>query len=464
MKREPPLKKKLYWCDTCNLPVIARSCSCGSPLREILLEQPYDVRPALSHDREIIQGILSERFGIHDLPKVVLLNKSGGLDRTETIYLQGERFGVLSFDPVRRVHDLDLTQEALAFLLEKAVKGVLDITRAIEQSGLLEKRIGGKKISIGASPGDGPVIIRFRDKYGVGQIHGDTVRIRSIGRVTPVRKQDPSWDDVIAANVFHLKNLERHAVRFIRQHMHDRPVANISFSGGKDSTVTLHLAHKAGVRTSYFVDTGLEFPETRDFVARIGVDTIITAPDFWPAVERIGPPRKDERWCCKYIKLHPVKQWLKSQGQCVTIQGNRWYESFARAGLSGTAENAFNPDQLNVSPIRNWRALEVWLYLWWRKLPYNPLYEMGLERIGCYLCPAKLEFEFELLKKTHPDLERKWFSFLTRWGEREGLSPEFIRYGFWRWRTLPPKMEELARACAVPLERGKKLQRVQSGA
>ena len=66
------------------------------------------------------------------------------------------------------------------------------------------------------------------------------------------------------------------------------------------------------------------------------------------------------------------------------------------------AENPANPLQLNVSPIRNWRALEVFLYLWWQKAEINPLYDKGLERIGCYLCPAMLESEYEELRIIHP--------------------------------------------------------------
>ena len=124
--------------------------------------------------------------------------------------------------------------------------------------------------------------------------------------------------------------------------------------------------------------------------------------DFWQAAEKAGPPGKDNRWCCKLLKLHPLKLYLAGTGPCVTVQGNRWYESWNRAGLDETSQNPANPLQLNISPIRNWRALEVFLYLWWQGLEINPLYEKGLERIGCFLCPAMLESEYEELRTIQP--------------------------------------------------------------
>jgi cysteine desulfurase/selenocysteine lyase len=150
-------------------------------------------------------------------------------------------------------------------------------------------------------------------------------------------------------------------------------------------------------------------------------------------------------------KLHPLKIHLASTGPCVTIQGNRWYESWNRADLELESQNPANPLQVNISPIRHWRALEVFLYLWWRKLPVNPLYAQGIERIGCYLCPAMLESEHESLRSLHPDLAARWDAFLERWARKKGLPPEYARWGLWRWRELPPKMRELVKLHGVDL-------------
>ena len=109
----------------------------------------------------------------------------------------------------------------------------------------------------------------------------------------------------VEKNRYHLKNLERNAIRSIRHHIHDRPTANVSFSGGKDSTAILHLARKAGVTKAFFIDTGIEFPETVEFVRSQGVEVIQKAGDFWQAVEKAGPPGKDNRWCCKTSETAP---------------------------------------------------------------------------------------------------------------------------------------------------------------
>lgn len=66
----------------------------------------------------------------------------------------------------------------------------------------------------------------------------------------------------------------------------------VSFSGGKDSTVLLHL-----VRQDYpnvkavFIDTGLEYPEIRQFVRTFSnVDILFPKMNFRQVIEKYGYP------------------------------------------------------------------------------------------------------------------------------------------------------------------------------
>lgn len=440
--RDPPVKKVLYWCPECNVPLVAKTCACKKEGKRIELLLPYDVRPALAADTALIRRLVTGRFGTVPLQKILLLNKTGGTDRAELVIMNGERFGWLTFDPVSRTYSLDIAPEALPFLVGHATKGIVDLDREtdIRREG---GRVGGKRLVLKTPVPDGTVIVKYRNRYGTGMVRDGAVKVKELVPVTPRTLPDPGWDVAVGRNRYHLKNLERNAIRLIRQHLRDRPVANVSFSGGKDSTAVLHLARKAGITRAFFIDTGIEFPETLAFVRSQGVEIIGKGGDFWHAAEKAGPPGKDNRWCCKLLKLHPLKRYLAGVGPCITVQGNRWYESWNRAGLDETSQNPANPLQLNISPIRNWRALEVFLYLWWQNIGTNPLYDRGLERIGCFLCPAMLESEYEELKKILPDDANRWTAFLESWAARKGYPDAYSSWGLWRWRALPPKMRDL---------------------
>ncbi|MGA2103757.1 aminotransferase class V-fold PLP-dependent enzyme [Methanoregula sp.] len=447
---EPPVKKILYWCDRCNVPLIGRTCACGALGREIELLQPYDVRPALTADMALIKRLVRERFGNVPVQTVLLLNKTGGVDRADLVISHGYRFGWLSFDPVSRQYSFDLAPEALPYILKHVTTGIIDLETGIEK-GEGSGRMGGKKFRLSIPVPDGTAIVKLRNRFGTGTVKDGHVRVRELAPVDPHTGANPGWEQVVQQNRYHLKNLERNAVRMIKHHIHDRPVCNVSFSGGKDSTAVLTLARKAGVKDAFFLDTGIEFPETVAFVKSQGVPVVEKAGDFFLAAEKAGPPGKDNRWCCKLLKLRPLKLHLADVGPCVTVQGNRWYESWNRAALEETSQNPANPLQLNISPIRNWRALEVFLYLWWQKADINPLYERGIERIGCYVCPSMLESEYEELRVMYPDYARRWDTFLAMYAKKRGLPDAFHQWGLWRWRALPPKMRELCRDRGIPV-------------
>ena len=446
------LMKQLYWCPVCNIPLLAKTCACKTESIKIDLQQPFDVRPALKADYELIKNLIQERFGEKvTLPNILVLNKAGGMDRNDLIIANGVRFAWLSFDQSKRRFALDIEAEALPWLIEKADRGIVRLEDAAVS--VPEGRLGGKKIAVKPQAiEDGVVIVRYKSKYGTGILKGESLKIKELGAVEPAKQlPNPTWADAVSKNAFHLKNMERTAVREIRQNLSLKPTINCSFSGGKDSTAVWHIAQKAGVEKAFFIDTGLEFPETIEFVKAQNVEFISKAGNFWQAVEKAGPPAKDHRWCCKLLKLNPLKVHLNETGECLTVQGNRWYESWNRAELEAVTQNPNNPLQLNISPIRSWRALDVFFYLWLKEVPYNPLYEMGYERIGCYLCPAMLEAEQENMHKTHPEMAQRWDDFLNRWAADRGLPEEFISWGLWRWKELPPKMKELVREKGLDL-------------
>jgi phosphoadenosine phosphosulfate reductase len=88
--------------------------------------------------------------------------------------------------------------------------------------------------------------------------------------------------------------------------------------------------------------------------------------------------------------------------------------------------------------------MHVWLYIFSRGVEFNPLYKKGLERIGCWLCPASELWEFKFVEQHHPELWGRWQEALRKWARETGHPNAWLEHGFWRWQELPKGQSKLA--------------------
>jgi 3'-phosphoadenosine 5'-phosphosulfate sulfotransferase (PAPS reductase)/FAD synthetase len=232
----------------------------------------------------------------------------------------------------------------------------------------------------------------------------------------------------------------------------------VSFSGGKDSTVLLHLVRELYPNVpAVFVDTGLEFPEIRDFVKTIdNVEWLKPKMGFKSVIEKYGYPvasketaqkiseirhthseklknkrlygddkgngKVSEKWkilidapfevshkCCAVMKKNPVKKYER-ETERKPIVGTMAEESSLRTTTYlKHGCNSFEANRPMSSPMGFWKEKDVWDYMKKFNIPYSKIYDMGYERTGCMFCMFGVHLEkgenrFQRMKRTHPKI------------------------------------------------------------
>ncbi len=230
---------------------------------------------------------------------------------------------------------------------------------------------------------------------------------------------------LIKGNLYYLEEIEEEAINFIKKT--SRRFKNYyqicSFSGGKDSTVTAFLVKKAiGDTPIVFSDTGIEFPETIEYVKNHGGDFgkliyLDSEVDFLKMCNKLGPPSRTMRWCCFTNKGAPISKFYSNleHKNVLSFDGIRKDESNLRSNYPRDMDNTKYEKQYSTYPILNWTTLEVWLYIIWKKLPFNILYRYGFSRIGCWACPNNGKFDWYLLAKVHPEMVEEWISLIHKY-------------------------------------------------
>ncbi|MDD1743964.1 MAG: phosphoadenosine phosphosulfate reductase family protein [Methanomassiliicoccales archaeon] len=469
-------KMHLRWCDHCNLPILEQErCDlCQGPTRSLEVTPPGDIRPGFEADVRLIRKIVDRQFGegcgLTLLPegKPLIMNKIPGLDRMDEVIIDGAVAGTLRYD-LGKGYAFVTRMSAARALQDRMTRGY-----AIVSDDALEFILKGLNLLVpglvdvhpDVRPGD-EIIVLTEDRKavctGTARMSAEEMKRSEKGMAVKTRwfeapatyepKCRPeSWRLVISANWTTLAKRTEEAVRFIQKTIQKNELpAMVSFSGGKDSLACLLLTLDAGLKLPiFFVDTGLEFPETIAHVHRIaekhGLKLILeSAPNgiFYESLAHFGPPGRDFRWCCKTNKLGPTTRAIMKHypNGVLSFIGQRRYESEQRSEKPRVWRNPWTPGQIGASPIQDWTALHVWLYIFSKGEEYNPWYDRGLDRIGCILCPASDLSEIELVN-SQSDCLAEWTAYLQRHASESNLPASWGTYALWRWKLLPDSIRK----------------------
>lgn len=175
----------------------------------------------------------------------------------------------------------------------------------------------------------------------------------------------------------------------------DRVVLAVSF-GGLGGLVLLDLALRIAPRLPvYYLDTGLLFAETLEFVRRIeahyGIAVMPIRPQLTLAEQaaRHGEAlwEREPDTCCDLRKVQPQRAFLKNYD--AWLSGLHRTSLQTRANLARVSWDA-GANVVKVSPLALWSDDDLETYVREHAIPRNPLQADGFTSIGCMPCTRRV--------------------------------------------------------------------------
>lgn len=257
----------------------------------------------------------------------------------------------------------------------------------------------------------------------------------------------------VKINSVRLNGITDEACEYIRKISDNFDLSSVfvSFSGGKDSTVTSSLVMKAlGTEKIIHIygDTTLEYPTSTEYIKefrkRYPITPLLIArnrdQDFKNLCEVIGPPSRVLRWCCTVFKTGSItkriEQVFHDKIRILSFQGIRRSESASRSKYERDSGNSKISKQIAAAPIIDWLDFDVWLYILANNIPFNEAYRQGFSRVGCWCCPNNSKWSEFLASIYMSDEYTEWKQLLYSFAKKVGKEDwkEYVDNGNWKAR------------------------------
>lgn len=223
-----------------------------------------------------------------------------------------------------------------------------------------------------------------------------------------------------------------------------------AYSGGKDSTALLLWMREQEIpHRTVFCDTGWEFAETYDYIreidAKLGLGVEWLRSEAYPGgfeqlvIDRKLVPEVRYRFCTLELKVLPLHAWIEAQEDTVLLyQGIRAEESFARSLMSmrATVDDAGGYEV--IRPLFTWTHEQVFALHRKHGIPVNPLYLMGLSRVGCAPCVLSNKRDLRQIALRFPEVQEK----IQNLEDRLNEGRDDNRRSFFRSNYIPQRLQK----------------------
>lgn len=156
----------------------------------------------------------------------------------------------------------------------------------------------------------------------------------------------------------------------------------ILWSGGKDSTVVLHIIRRLyGNQVPFklvYADTTYDFPEVYEFIKRLEKEWQLDIFRFISlrpeTIAKIEKSKEVKRSWFTRDRAYFAKRYATRDKVQLTVSGIRWYEHFHNISRL-YIKHRTTPDMLY--PILHWTHEDIWRYTKELNVPYVSLYDQG---------------------------------------------------------------------------------------